>query len=179
MFSNSIKRIFMVSAVAGSLFATDALAQGRGNSDRQDRGKASQDRRGADRPELIRRGDVYETQQRRNSSAQNAPAFCRSGAGHPVHGRRWCEDKGWGVYNSGRYESGRYDPRIDDRNRRNASSRTGSSYEAAHREFHLQHDRQCSARAAERPLDLQHQVRVRNECRQRHDEWHRRAGRSH
>jgi hypothetical protein len=27
----------------------------------------------------------------------NAPAFCRSGAGHPVHGRQWCLDKGFGL----------------------------------------------------------------------------------
>jgi hypothetical protein len=27
----------------------------------------------------------------------NAPAFCRSGAGHPVHGREWCMDKGFGL----------------------------------------------------------------------------------
>lgn len=25
------------------------------------------------------------------------PAFCRSGAGHPVHGRRWCVRKGFGL----------------------------------------------------------------------------------
>ena len=25
----------------------------------------------------------------------NGPAFCRNGQGHPVHGWRWCEDKGW------------------------------------------------------------------------------------
>lgn len=25
----------------------------------------------------------------------NGPAFCRSGAGHPVHGWAWCEQKGW------------------------------------------------------------------------------------
>jgi hypothetical protein len=29
--------------------------------------------------------------------AGNAPAFCRSGAGHPVHGRQWCRDKGFGI----------------------------------------------------------------------------------
>lgn len=27
----------------------------------------------------------------------NGPAFCRSGAGHPVHGRRWCLEKGFGL----------------------------------------------------------------------------------
>jgi hypothetical protein len=26
-----------------------------------------------------------------------APAFCRSGAGHPVWGRQWCLDKGFGL----------------------------------------------------------------------------------
>ena len=28
---------------------------------------------------------------------ENAPAFCRSGAGHPVWGREWCLDKGFGL----------------------------------------------------------------------------------
>jgi hypothetical protein len=27
----------------------------------------------------------------------NAPAFCRSGEGHPVWGREWCLDKGFGL----------------------------------------------------------------------------------
>ena len=27
----------------------------------------------------------------------NAPAFCRSGAGHPVWGREWCLEKGFGL----------------------------------------------------------------------------------
>lgn len=27
----------------------------------------------------------------------NAPAFCRSGEGHPVRGREWCLDKGFGL----------------------------------------------------------------------------------
>ena len=28
---------------------------------------------------------------------EGAPAFCRSGAGHPVWGRQWCADKGFGL----------------------------------------------------------------------------------
>lgn len=28
---------------------------------------------------------------------ENAPAFCRSGEGHPVRGRDWCIDKGFGL----------------------------------------------------------------------------------
>ena len=36
----------------------------------------------------------------KNKAARNnggGPAFCRSGEGHPVHGRQWCRDKGWDV----------------------------------------------------------------------------------
>jgi hypothetical protein len=42
----------------------------------------------------------------------NGPAFCRSGEGHPVHGRRWCIDKGWGLGSRGqdrRWERRRWD----------------------------------------------------------------------
>jgi hypothetical protein len=28
---------------------------------------------------------------------QQAPAFCRNGQGHPVHGRHWCIDRGFGL----------------------------------------------------------------------------------
>jgi hypothetical protein len=31
---------------------------------------------------------------------QNGPAFCRSGAGHPVYGRQWCLDHGFGLGNA-------------------------------------------------------------------------------
>lgn len=31
------------------------------------------------------------------AAAANAPAFCRNGAGHPVWGRDWCLDKGFGL----------------------------------------------------------------------------------
>jgi hypothetical protein len=27
----------------------------------------------------------------------HGPPFCRDGSGHPVHGRQWCRDKGWGL----------------------------------------------------------------------------------
>lgn len=45
----------------------------------------------------------------RGRRVKRGPAFCRSGAGHPVHGRRWCRQKG--------YELGRdrRDRRYDDR----------------------------------------------------------------
>lgn len=34
---------------------------------------------------------------RQRDRRRGAPAFCRSGEGHPVHGRRWCIDKGFGL----------------------------------------------------------------------------------
>lgn len=41
----------------------------------------------------------------------NGPAFCRSGAGHPVFGWEWCEQRGWGGNGSPRSVSGRQTPR--------------------------------------------------------------------
>lgn len=36
--------------------------------------------------------------QRGNARASNAgPKFCQNGQGHPVHGRQWCRDKGFGT----------------------------------------------------------------------------------
>jgi hypothetical protein len=39
--------------------------------------------------QMRRLGDQY--------ARPNAPAFCRSGEGHPVWGRQWCLDKGFGL----------------------------------------------------------------------------------
>lgn len=38
---------------------------------------------------------------------QGAPSFCRSGAGHPVWGREWCIDKGFGLGSYQDYRWGR------------------------------------------------------------------------
>lgn len=52
----------------------------------------------------------------------NGPAFCRSGAGHPVHGREWCLRKGHGL---GRSANIRWDRvRWDDVIFRRTSSRS-------------------------------------------------------
>lgn len=41
---------------------------------------------------------AYTPESRHGSAkARKGPAFCRSGAGHPVHGRRWCLQKGFGL----------------------------------------------------------------------------------
>jgi hypothetical protein len=36
-----------------------------------------------------------------DDAAAGAPSFCRSGAGHPVWGRQWCIDKGFGLGTEG------------------------------------------------------------------------------
>lgn len=41
-----------------------------------------------------------------------APSFCRSGAGHPVWGRQWCLDKGFGL---GTYQDSRWGRTVDPR----------------------------------------------------------------
>ncbi len=40
---------------------------------------------------------------------EGSPAFCRSGAGHPVWGRQWCLDKGFGIGSYDDYHWGRTD----------------------------------------------------------------------
>ena len=37
----------------------------------------------------------YSDRGRDNRGNDRGPAFCRSGAGHPVYGRRWCTDRGY------------------------------------------------------------------------------------
>ncbi|HUP02087.1 MAG TPA: hypothetical protein VM737_11275 [Gemmatimonadota bacterium] len=46
--------------------------------------------------------DIFDDDRRdrrafRSGRGRHGPAFCRSGAGHPVFGRRWCLDKGFGL----------------------------------------------------------------------------------
>ena len=62
-------------------------------------------RREGDRKESSRRttiGDIIlgrdtDRDRDRDRSRGNGPPFCRNGEGHPVHGRQWCRDKGFGV----------------------------------------------------------------------------------
>jgi len=67
----------------GSVIADVVL--GRPSSDRDDRGRADD-----------RRGWPAETNAKgKNKDKGQGPPFCRNGQGHPVHGQRWCQDKGW------------------------------------------------------------------------------------
>ena len=44
---------------------------------------------------LGRNDDRYD--RRNDRYDRRGPAFCRSGEGHPVHGRQWCRDKGFSM----------------------------------------------------------------------------------
>jgi hypothetical protein len=71
----------MTLIVAG---VSDAWAQGRGRTERNDQDV---------RLVIVLGDDLFRSQNRRGQG----PSFCRSGAGHPVHGRRWCTRKGFGL----------------------------------------------------------------------------------
>ncbi|MGH7447220.1 MAG: hypothetical protein ACRELT_06650 [Longimicrobiales bacterium] len=75
-----------------------------------------------------RRDDRYDTRRvfdRRDDryGSNRGPAFCRSGEGHPVMGRQWCRDKGFGLGREGSrdiwgdiiFRERRYDDRRLDR----------------------------------------------------------------
>ncbi len=48
---------------------------------------------------IIRDRDRYDDDDDNDRKRRRGPSFCRDGRGHPVHGRRWCYDKGWGLGN--------------------------------------------------------------------------------
>jgi len=78
-----MKQVVMLALAAGlAMSVVPAEADAQGNRNRE-RGRVEQRDRG------------------------NGPAFCRSGEGHPVFGRQWCRDKGFGLGND------RYDRRDD------------------------------------------------------------------
>jgi hypothetical protein len=168
-------------ALAAALSASPAMAQshgkGHGNRDRDRVERRDDDHR--DRRDDDRREPRFE--RRTSSSQQVPPGWCR-GRGNPHNTAANCR------YNSSR----RIWERYDDRDRRwesretyergtntryNTSNR--GSYDAAHRDFHYSHDRQCRERAAQRPLDMRWQLTVRRECAEVHEAFHRRWGIAH
>ena len=50
---------------------------------------------GMDRDDRDHDRDEREARGRRGEA--RGPVFCRNGRGHPVHGRQWCRDKGFGT----------------------------------------------------------------------------------
>ncbi len=50
----------------------------------------------ADRRDRKDRESARERGKQKNKAGKGPP-FCRNGEGHPVHGRQWCRDKGFGL----------------------------------------------------------------------------------
>lgn len=103
------------SLVMGATTANDAAAQsGRDRTEAAKRGTVyNPDRNGSvivrDRDGRVyddrdSDSDRYGKNKNKNKNKGNGPAFCRSGEGHPVHGREWCRQKGWGLGNRGGYD---------------------------------------------------------------------------
>jgi hypothetical protein len=67
----------------------DAEAQGRGKG------------RDRDRSSVTTRDGIVVVPGREGQGLGQSPAFCRSGAGHPVHGRQWCLQQGFGLGRGG------------------------------------------------------------------------------
>ena len=91
--------------------STGRVAIPRGPSDDRQEDVDTRDRDRDRGTSTDRDGRVIETSRGGNGNAGNGrgegPAFCRSGAGHPVHGWQWCADKGFtgaGVRNSPRQD---------------------------------------------------------------------------
>ena len=175
-------------ALAAALSASPAMAQGNGNRDRDrddDRREVRDNRRDRDRddddddrPRFERRRNDDRSSRTYSTQRRVPPGWCQ-GRGNPHNTPQNCR------YNSSRSEWERFDTRTgrwEDRDgyERNDSRYGGSSsYQQAHADFHYNHDRQCRARAAQRPLDVRWQVQVRSECKAVHDDFHRRWGTPH
>lgn len=190
-------RLPLALALAAALTASPALAQGKGKDKDKDKDRA--------RPELVKRTPAGSTSLRplydgsrdvrwederyeqRGDPREQGPAFCRNGKGHPKHGWRWCEERGFG-------RNARYDSRIgayESRDRR-ASTRTSDRYETRgvygssrggydqqHADFHRQLDQRYSEAARSRPLDVRYQLQLRAQKQAEHDRWHAQAGIGH
>ena len=149
--------LFAIAAGAALAIPADAMAQagrasGRADTRVEQRGDRTSTRSGTARGRTDTRSDDrydrdrYERRDRdrrydRNDDRRgNAPAFCRSGKGHPVHGWQWCRDKGWDNdrrWDDRRRNDSRYNDRWDrvdwgsvifrDRDRQRRNDSFGSS----------------------------------------------------
>jgi hypothetical protein len=177
MIEKRIARYSLALALGVALFAGPAQAQGKGHGR-----DAARDRQEQSRPELRRRSEQeqrrivtererqrQETLRREQSSRGRSrdvpPGWCVSGNPHNT------------VENCG-YSASRSRNRDDYDDRRGSYGDSGS-YGASHQEFHRYLDRKYRELAAQRPLDISRQLRLRADKQREHDDWHRRAGRSH
>lgn len=92
----------LAAIVVGLAMAAPVEAQRRGgDDDRYERTSRDRDRDDDRYKDRDRRNDDYRVAERsragryERSERGDGPAFCRSGAGHPVFGWQWCRERGW------------------------------------------------------------------------------------
>ena len=87
--------------------------QGRYENDRDRRDRDDDDRNDRrdrdDDPWWENRRDRDERWEQERRGNGGGPAFCRSGAGHPVYGRQWCVQRGYGLGRNVRWDRVRWD----------------------------------------------------------------------
>jgi hypothetical protein len=120
----AMQGILLTSALVAIAAPVELWAQGRGRG----HGKRIEERRiearfeSSDRDRVLVRGRdglvivdrrILDDRHRFDRRRGQGPAFCRSGAGHPVHGRRWCIEKGWGLGRGDVFDDGRVIVRRD------------------------------------------------------------------
>lgn len=75
---------------------TERAAKRAERTERTDRTERTE-RRDTRTGEVGRRGSDDRHKNKSAAKRGKGPKFCRSGGGHPVHGRQWCTDKGFGL----------------------------------------------------------------------------------
>lgn len=170
-------------ALAVLLSAAPAQAQGKNKDKHKHKEHAEQLHREAHRRDAGRaqRDGKYEEQWEERRDHENRRYDARQNRKRNVP-PGWCKGKGNPhntPENCGPGADRRGDARWDTRDGRYDRDGRAGSYVQAHDAFHLRHDRVCSDRAAQRPLDVRHQIQVRTECKAAHDRWHQQAGVAH
>ena len=177
MIQKRIAHYSLALALGVTLIASPAQAQGKGQGR-----DAARDKQEQSRPELRRRTEQeqkrivterdrqrQETLRREQSSRGRSrdvpPGWCVSGNPHNT-----VENCGYSAPRSRNY---------DDINGGSGAYGNSGSYDASHQDFHRYLDRKYRELAAQRPLDIPRQLRLRTDKQREHDDWHRRAGRSH
>ena len=177
MIQKRIAHYSLALALGVTLIASPAQAQGKGHGRDSPRDKQEQAR-----PELRRRSEQeqkrivkerdrqrQEFQRREQNSRGRArnvpPGWCVSGNPHNT-----VENCGYSARRSRDY---------DDYNGGYGSYGRSGSYDASHQDFHRYLDRKYRELAAQRPLDIPRQLRLRADKQNEHEDWHRRTGRRH
>lgn len=99
-----INGFILGAAIAAFSLPADAAAQGNGKGKNKDREKTEECRTVLGRTicSEVDRDDRDRDRARQGQAAQRGkngkgPKFCQTGQGHPVHGREWCREKGFGI----------------------------------------------------------------------------------